>query len=124
MASYVELPGLEEIVLEESYVLGLHAEPGELTFEVDFVLTRRHPAYVEPAASEVECFRRGALRFRGVERLLWAKQGAVPARDAAGEIDFGHIDTFEWENRDYALGGDWGEIEVRAAGVEVAFVEA
>ena len=50
--------------------------------------------------------------------------GGIPARDATGEADFGNIDAFEWDNLDYALEGDWGEIEVRAAGVEVALAEA
>jgi hypothetical protein len=49
MRPYVELPGLEEIVLEESFVLGVIAEPGKLSFDVDFVLAKGHPAYAPPA---------------------------------------------------------------------------
>jgi hypothetical protein len=121
--SYVDLPGLEEIVLEESYVLGVHAEPALLLFRMDFALTPRHPRYVPPPSGEVECFRRGTLRFSGVERLVWGGQGRPPARDATGEIDFGHIDSFTWGAEGFALAGDWGEIELRAATVEAA-VEA
>jgi hypothetical protein len=88
MRPYVELPGLAEIVLEESYVLGVNAQPGELTLDVEFVLTKDHPAYAPPPPSERDHVRRGTLRLVGVERLLWEGQGARPAIDASGELDF------------------------------------
>jgi hypothetical protein len=120
MRPYVELAGLQEIVLEESYVLGVVAGPGELSFDLDFVLTRSHPAYAPPAAGERECFKRGTLSFRQVARLVWEDQGAPPAVDASGERDYGHIDSFEWEDGHYVLAGDFGRIEARADGIEVA----
>ena len=95
---YTGLPGLAEIVLEESYVFGITAEPGSVTFDIDFVLTPSHSDYVAPPPSEVECFRRGTMRLSGVQRLTWDRQGAPPATDATGERDFGHIDSFEWED--------------------------
>ena len=55
MRPYTELPALDEIVLEESFVLGVTAEPGAVTFEMDFVLTPRHPDYVPPPPHETEC---------------------------------------------------------------------
>jgi hypothetical protein len=119
MRSYRELPGVTEIVLEESYVLGVKAEPGELIFDVEFVLTQNHPAYSPPPPSERECFRRGSLRLIGIKRLVWDDQGAPPATDASGEIDFGHIDSFEWEDGHYLLAGDWGRIDATAQEVEV-----
>jgi hypothetical protein len=122
MHSYIELPGLAEIVLEESYVLGLHAQPGELTLDVDRVLGRGHHAYSAPPPSEVECFRRGSLRFVGVERLAWDEQGSPPAIDGSGERDFGHVDSFEWDDDQYVLSGEWGRIVVKAQGVEVVLV--
>jgi hypothetical protein len=96
MEPYTELPRLAEVVLEESYVLGIGAKPSEVIFEVDFVLTKAHPAYVPPPASARECFRNGRLRLVAVQRLLWDEQGARPATDATGERDYGHIDSFEW----------------------------
>jgi hypothetical protein len=119
MRPYVELPGLSEIVLEESYVLDVRAAPGELIFDVDFVLARDHPAYAPPPPSQVECFRRGSLRFTGLERLVWDDQGKPPAIDASGERDFGHIDSFEWEGGRYFLSGDFGRIDAEAKGVDV-----
>jgi hypothetical protein len=115
---YTELPDLAEIVLEESYVLGITAEPGTVTFDIDFVLTRDHSEYVEPSPSERECFRRGSMRLSGVRRLTWDAQGAPPATDATGEQDFGHIDSFEWEDGKFLLHGDWGRLEAEADKIE------
>jgi hypothetical protein len=117
--SYVELNGLKEIVPEESYVLGVVARPAELIFDIEFVLTKQHPAYVAPTSTETECFKRGTLKFVRVERLVWEGQGAPPAIDASGERDFGHIDSFEWEDQLYVLAGDWGRIETTAGAAEV-----
>jgi hypothetical protein len=104
----VELPELAEAVLEESYVLGITAQPGAMTFDVEFALTKDHPSYAPPPRSETECFRRGTLRFVSVEHLVWEGQGAAPAVDASGEVDFGHIDSLEWDERWYVVTGDWG----------------
>jgi hypothetical protein len=120
MRPYTDLRDLGEIVLEESYVLGLKAEPGEITLEMDFVLTPKHPAYVTPPPSESECFRRGTLRFARVRRLTWVGQGAPPAVDASGEQDYGHVDSFEWEEAQFVICGDWGRLDVEADGVHVS----
>mgnify|MGYP000368437538 CR=1 FL=1 len=116
---YTDLPGFEALVLEESYVLGIQATPGALTFDVDLVLTPEHPAYAPPAADETECFRRGRVRFCEVHRLVWDQQGAPPATDASGEIDFGHIDSLVWDDGTFRLEGDWGRMEVSASRAEV-----
>jgi hypothetical protein len=124
MRPYTELPGLGEVVLEESYVLAIRAEPGVVSLDMDFVLTTNHPAYTPPPRSEAECFRRGVLRLTGVERLRWDGQGRPAALDASGEIDFGHVDSFEWENGRFVLAGDWGLIDADAQGVEASLAEA
>jgi hypothetical protein len=93
--------------------------PSQVIFEVDFVLTKAHPAYVPPPASARECFRNGRLRLVAVQRLLWDEQGARPATDATGERDYGHIDSFEWEHAQSVLSGDWGRMELTAGGIEV-----
>jgi hypothetical protein len=118
MRGYTDLPGLAEVVLEESFVLGIEARPGVVVFEIDFVLTPRHPDYAPPSSSERECFRPGTLRFVDVRRLVWDEQGRRPATDASGEIDYGHIDSFEWDDGRFVLEGDWGRADVAADRVE------
>jgi hypothetical protein len=122
MKPYTDIDGLQDIVLEESYVLGITATPGQVVFTMDFVLTRDHPLFrpFNPAET-YECFRRGELRFQDVTSLQWSGQGAPPARDATGELDWGHIDYFEWKPGCYRLEGegDWGIMEVTGDNIQV-----
>jgi hypothetical protein len=119
MRSYVEIDALRDVVLEESFVLNLRAEPGSLEFEAEFVLGEKHPDYRVPAADESDCFVRGTLRFRGVRSLNWEDQGAPPATDASGEIDYGHIDDLRWDDDLFELEGDWGRMRVVASVVDL-----
>jgi hypothetical protein len=94
-----------------------------VSFEMDFALTARHPDYAAPPRSESECFRGGALRLLGVRKLSWEEQGQTPAVDASGEEDWGHIDSFEWEDGRFVLVGDFGSLEADAEKAEAALVE-
>ena len=114
MNSYPEIAQLSGLLLEESYVLDIEARPGLVRFELDIVLTPEHPQYLSPSAEEQHCFRRGRMEFLRVRRVVWADQGAPPARDAAGEVDFGNIDSFTWNDLGYELEGSWGRMEVQA----------
>jgi hypothetical protein len=116
---YIELAGLADLVLEESFVLGIVATPTRVTFDVEFALTPSHPAYVPPPPDENGAYRRGQIRFVGVRRLLWADQGVRPATDATGEIDYGHIDDMRRDGETFELEGDWGRMTIEAQGVEV-----
>ena len=100
-------------------MLGIRATPGEVTFDVDLVLTPEHPAYTPPPPNETECGRVGRVRFVEVHELVWGGQGAAPATDASGERDFGHIDSLEWDGGTFRLEGDWGRMEVSAARAHV-----
>jgi hypothetical protein len=126
LGAYAVVRGTERTCgnrLDESYVLGVAAQPGGLTFEVDFALTQEHP--LRPATAERDgMLSPRHLRFVGVERLVWEAQGAPPAIDASGESDFGHIDSFEWEDGRYVINGDWGRIEASAGAVEVGLTAA
>jgi hypothetical protein len=117
--SYLELPDLAEIVLEESWVRGVVAEPGVVRFDVEFVLTEQHPAYHPPLPDEQFCYHRGTLSISGVTKSVWAAQGARPSNDADDETDFGHIDALTWDPAHVALEGDWGQMDLDATSVEV-----
>jgi hypothetical protein len=54
------------------------------------------------------------LEFGGVTGLEWVEQGSPPARDASGEVDYGHIDSMRWDRRDFELDGDWGRMRLCA----------
>ena len=120
MKQYIELPGFEHVYLEESYVLAVVVTPASVVFEMEIVLTAKHPEYSAPGPESFECYRVGRLEFGGVSYLEWSEQGSPPATDASGEIDYGHIDSFMWDSGQYELEGDWGVMKVTAATVMVA----
>lgn len=119
MKPYTDIPGFAELVLEESFVLGISAVPTRVTIDVEFALTSGHPAYVPPPPHENEAYRRGQIRFVDVRRIEWADQGVRPATDATGEVDYGHIDDLRWEGETFELEGDWGRMTLEARSVEV-----
>lgn len=119
MRPYTEIPQLRDLLLEESYVLGITAVPGSVGFSLDMVLTPEHPDYRPPTAREQYCFRRGQLTFTGVSRLLWSSSGNPPAVDASGEEDFGQVDTFVWDEAGQVLEGSWGRMEILSSSIEV-----
>lgn len=120
MRPYTDISALRHIYLEDSWVLGIDATPGRLSFRMDLVLTPEHPEYRGAAPGEQHCYRRGELSFTGVSRLQWSAADVRPAVDASGEQDYGNIDIFEWDERAARLEGDWGQIEVSYAAVEVS----
>jgi hypothetical protein len=121
---YSVMPGLEHIYLEDSYVLDIVARSGWVTFVLDLVLTPGHPSYRPPQPSEQHCYRRAELAFEGVRTLLWRHSQLPPARDATGETDLGSIDSFVEVDGRYLLEGDWGSMEVQAAGPRIKLLES
>ncbi len=62
---YTELPGLADVYLEDSYVLGIEARPAELRFLLDLVLTPSHEQYRPPLPGEQHCYRKGLADLQG-----------------------------------------------------------
>lgn len=116
---YTDIASFRDIVLEESFVLGISATPSCVTVDVEFALTPDHPAYAPPPPDENEAYRRGQIRFVGVRRLVWEDQGLAPATDATGEADYGHVDDLRWDDETFELEGEWGRMSLEADGVEV-----
>ncbi|MEV6366802.1 hypothetical protein AB0L86_07905 [Micromonospora musae] len=107
---------LASVVLEDSWVLSLDASLTDLSFVLDLALTPDHLAYIAPARGPAFCFARGALRIKSESAVLVRRSSLPPATDAAGEFDYGHIDTFQQMgsgDATWALTGDWGEALVR-----------
>lgn len=112
LLKYWELPGLEHVYLEDSWVIQIMATPGTLQVDCEFVLTEDHTGYQPPRAGEMYCYARGALIFKNVVSLVWEQQGMPPALDAAGETDFGGIDAFSLDQGGFLLEGDFGNIRL------------
>ena len=112
---YQELDGFADVYLEDSFVLEIRATPGHLTFEVELVLTPRHPSYHPPAPGEQACYARATIQFPQVRELVWSGQGTPPAVDASGSKDYGGFDALFWNGSAFHVEGDWGVIDVSSA---------
>lgn len=111
MSSYEELPGLDVVYLEDSFVLAIREGPHELMFELDAVLTPRSPAYAPPPEDEQYCYRRAKLIFRGAD-ITWLARSEARYTDASGREDLGNIDVFTAQGQRYYLEGDWGSVQI------------
>ncbi|MGW1126403.1 hypothetical protein [Streptomyces sp. NPDC002526] len=110
------VPGCENVVLEDSYVLDIAVHPGLLTLKLDLLLLPRHPRYRTPLPGERACFRPATVVFSSVRTLHWTGQSVVKAAiDASGSADYGSIDALTALDEDsYKILGDWGEIIVQS----------
>jgi len=111
---YEEIDGLKAVCLEDSWVLGVYESDDSLSFDLETVLTRRHPDWEPPKPGEVHCYKHMALTFLRVHDVEWLERGTRPATDATGEADWGHIDTFAAADGRYELTGDWGRVRFSA----------
>lgn len=111
---YESLPGFEHVLLEESYVLDIEVQPGLVEFTVELLLLPEHPEYRAPVPGERACFRDATITFPSVRALHRTGQGARPARDASGTLDFGSVDSMTGTDDGYRVLGDWGDITLRS----------
>ncbi|GAA4215393.1 hypothetical protein [Actinocatenispora rupis] len=111
---YTDLPGLADLLLEESWVLDIAAHPGRITLRAELVLTPEHPEYAPPGPQEQFCTRFGTLTLPEVVTLTWTGQGARPIVDPDGSIDYGNIDVFVRSGRTTRIDGEFGSLLVES----------
>jgi hypothetical protein len=113
MNPYWKLKDLEDVYLEDSWVLSIGASPARLELVIDFVLRESHPDYSNPRPGEQYCYKKGSLVFAPVSELHWTNQGAVkPTIDPDGEVDFGSLDVLQFEDDVWSMDGHFGQISV------------
>ena len=117
MKNYYELEGFEHVYLEDSFVLDIREAEGVFELLIDAVLTEDHPDYHAPGPDSQYCYARAEIVFREVEKVRWLERNDHGFTDASGETDYGNIDFFMQTNREFYLGGDWGEVRIRAGSV-------
>ena len=114
MRPYHELPGIEALYLEDSYVLGVREGTTDVRFELEAVLTEDHPKWSPPKPGEQYAYLRVDLVFPNPRRVEWIERAMRPITDASGEIDYGNIDSFEWQTDFYELLGEWGHVRIES----------
>ena len=112
---YEQLPGLEHIYLEDSYLLACIERGNEIVFSLDLVLIPGHEAYTPAKPNEFHCYRYGKLIFKNPTAITWVnKDFSHVSTDASGEIDYGAIDTMTLNDGSYRLIGSWGEVLIKS----------
>ncbi len=111
---YHEFPGLEDVYLEDSYVLGVKEDPDRVVFDLDLVLTPGHAEYRPPRPDEQHDYRRAALEFPHVRSATWGERRFEPFTDATGQVDYGSIDLLYRNDRTYHVQGDWGDVDIES----------
>ncbi len=113
---YTELSGLENVFLEDSFVLAIKEEAARITFRVEAVLTPEHPCYGPPRADEEYCFATGDLLFSEIEDAEWTRRSTKPFVDANNEPDWGNIDEFDRpRGNEYRVSGHFGVVNIICA---------
>lgn len=120
--NYYEISLLSNFYFEDSYVLAIHETIDSLTFELDAVLTERHPRYKKPREGEQYCYRKISLQFLNANSVEWSDRKLVAFSDSSGEVDYGNIDSFVRGDDFYMLSGDWGRVIIKGV-VDLVLVE-
>jgi hypothetical protein len=112
VATYDQLPGFEHIYLEDSYLLGVSESHGGLCFDVEAVLTGQHPRWSPGKPGEAYTYLRIAIVFSNPRSVTWLQRPMKPVVGPDGQIDYGNVDSFIWQNGHYELAGEWGRVMI------------
>jgi hypothetical protein len=111
---YAELPGLEGVYLEDSFVREIVDEPDFVRFVLLVALLPGHPWYERPEPKEPHCYRVATLTFPNVRGRTWLQRGSIAFTDADGAVDHGNVDVMGAEGGRYRIEGEWGALVVRS----------
>jgi hypothetical protein len=113
---YARFSGLQDIDLEDSFILSVDEAFDRVTFGLDAVLLPTHPNYQDPKPEEQYCYRLGNLTFPEVREVTWLKRSSQPFTDANDEEDWGHIDEIDVDQDDrYLVTGEFGTISIKSS---------
>ena len=116
----MSIVAFDEILLEDTYVLGWNQTPDSLTFTVLASLLQSHPPATPPLAGEWACYTSGVIRFSGVSSVtgLLQQELVPPASDPDGSIDFGCIDDLSHISPgEFRIAGEFGIVTIAATAV-------
>ncbi len=114
MSNYIEWKNFKNIYLEDSYVIDIAEQENAFTFSVEFVLLKSHPLFHPPEPGEAHCYKRGKIIFPNPIEVVWIEKKMHPIVDITEDVDFGNIDTFNFDGSNYHLTGDWGNIMIKS----------
>jgi hypothetical protein len=109
--NYWQLPGFENIYLEDSYVLSINANIS-IQILLEAVLTENHPLYTPALSGEQYCYRQMTVNFPHPQTYDLVLNNISAIADPDGSVDYGNIDDFFMADDKYYLRGEWGELTI------------
>lgn len=122
MTDRTSLPGLANILLEESRILGITVKPASVTITMEAALTTDHPLFRPPRPTGAICSANAIWSFQNVRSVAWI-MGPEPGTDANDEHGYGAIDEFQTDPLRYTLIGDFGRLEIVSSPPELRFTD-
>jgi len=110
--NYWQLPGFENIYLEDSYVLSINANTISIKILLEAVLTENHPLYTPALSGEQYCYRQMTVNFPHPQTYDLVLNNISAIADPDGSVDYGNIDVFFMADDKYYLRGEWGELTI------------
>jgi len=110
--NYWQLPGFENIYLEDSYVLSINANTISIKILLEAVLTENHPLYTPALSGEQYCYRQMTVYFPHPQTYDLVLNNISAIADPDGSVDYGNIDVFFMADDKYYLRGEWGELTI------------
>ncbi|MBO9532556.1 MAG: hypothetical protein J7513_06260 [Solirubrobacteraceae bacterium] len=107
---YTDIVGLENAVLEDSWVRDLQVSPMSVRFALELAVTPQHPRYSPFHPGEQYCYLEAVLFFESVTAISWTGRPARSNVDPDGSIDFGNIDTLARRTGQIVVIGEFGEL--------------
>lgn len=120
---YYNLPQLNNLYLEDSFVLDIKAEDNYIEFLLEVVLAEDHPLYCSPSPKEQYCYKKAKICFSNAQKIIWIEKTNLSYVDANNEIDFGNIDQFYQCKNHFYLCGDWGKVKIIESLLSVIFLD-
>jgi hypothetical protein len=120
--TYDQLPGLEDVYLEDSLVREIVETESCTSFTLLIALTPDHPAYDGRAPTEAHAYRAATLTFPNVRARTWHARTSLRFADAETAVDYGNIDGFTADGGAYRLEGEWGSLELWSDAPELSLV--
>ena len=110
--NYWQLPGFENIYLEDSYVLSINANTISIQILLEAVLTENHPLYTPALSGEQYCYRQMTVNFPHPQTYDLVLNNISAIADPDGSVDYGNIDEFFRADDKYYLRGEWGKLTI------------
>jgi hypothetical protein len=110
-----EIPELEFVDLQDSFVLSWSEVAHSLTFRLEASLWQGHADYSEPKPNEHTCYKSAELVFTNTFRVdgLLSMANVVSALSAEGSADYGTIDTLQRDaDGVWLICGDFGSVRI------------